>query len=148
MNVAAHHWVGPFELRSLLEHSIDETHPKPPESGSAYVVTVKTWHSEPDASCLPLYVGGTTGKGARFRTRIGDLIADLLGFYGSETGHHSGGQSLHKWCKQHSVDPLSLSIAWVKGAACHRCLEVNLVAGLSPSLNRKAPPGCRIHNDA
>jgi hypothetical protein len=36
-------------------------------------------------------VGGNTGGAARFCTRIGDLVADMHGFFGNETGHHSGG---------------------------------------------------------
>jgi hypothetical protein len=35
-------------------------------------------------------------------------------------GHSSGGQSLHKWCKERGVHPLDLHVAWVEGTACHR----------------------------
>src|SRR4051794_19543171 len=37
--------------------------------------------------------GGTTGKSERFRTRVGDLLADLFGFYTTTTGHHSVGDT-------------------------------------------------------
>ena len=138
-------WVGPFEVRELLAHCIDEALPLPPESGSAYLVSRHTWRGEPTPRCEPLYVGGNTGQSARFRTRLGDLIADLFGFFGAETGHHSGGMSLHRWCREHQVSPLALHIGWLDRSSCHRCLEGDLVRELAPVLNRKAPAGCRMH---
>ncbi len=138
-------WVGPFEVRGLLAHCIDDSMPLPPESGSAYLVSCHSWISDPDARCEPLYVGGNTGQSARFRTRLGDLVADLFGFFGGETGHHSGGQSLHRWCRENRVDPLTLHLAWVNRCSCHRCLEIEIVRELSPVLNRKAPARCGVH---
>lgn len=140
-----HKWIGPFTVRDLLAHAIDSSIPLPPESGSAYLISRYSWRSYPTDRCMPLYIGSNTGRSARFRTRLGDLIADLFGFFGKETGHHSGGQSLHAWCRQHQINPLKLHIAWVDGCSCHRCLEVELFRELSPQLNRVVPSACAVH---
>ena len=144
--VARDKWIGPFQVRRLLEGCFDAAVPKPPDSGSAYVVTLKRWRAGPSAKSEPLYVGGNVGRSKRFRTRVGDLLADAFGFYGSETGHHSGGKSLHKWCKKNGVNPLELYIGWVASTKCHRCLEVRLFSELQPRLNRKTPPQCVKHS--
>lgn len=144
-------WVGPFQIRAILEASINAELPKPPATGSAYIVTRRAWQTDPDTESHVLYVGGNTGKPGRFRTRVGDLLADALGFFTKKTsrhpgtGHHSGGMSLHQWCKDHSVNPLDLYIAWVEGSTCHRCLEIGLYRKLSPELCKKAPARCRQH---
>jgi hypothetical protein len=138
-------WVGPFAIEDLLRHSIDESYSRPPESGSAYMVTLHSWQGRPTIECRPLYIGGNTGRSKRFRTRIGDLLADLFGFFGEETAHHSGGQSLHRYCRENNINPLELHIAWVKMAECHRCLEVDLYSRLKPLLNRRVPPKCSDH---
>jgi hypothetical protein len=138
-------WVGPFSARQILERCMDKSIPRCPESGSAYLVSRCAWISEPTLRCQPLYVGGNTGSSSRFYTRIGDLLADLFGFFTDETGHHSGGQSLHRWCRENHVDPLRLYLAWVRRCTCHHCLEIDLVRELSPALNRKAPARCPNH---
>jgi len=138
-------WVGPFKFSEVLERSIDLSFPKPPESESAYVVTLKAWKRAPSRESVPLYVGGNTGLSKRFRTRVGDLVADMFGFFGSETGHHSGGQSVHAYCERNRVSPLNLFIGWVEGCECHRCLEIELCRSLRPSLNRSAPSRCSRH---
>lgn len=142
---AKYEWVGPFEVQELLAHCIDDSIPLPPESESAYLVSVHPWSREPSALCRPLYVGGNTGHSARFRTRLGDLVADSFGFFGGGTGHSSGGRSIHQWSRENQVNPLKLHVAWVKRCACHRCLEIELVGELSPVLNRKAPARCSVH---
>src|SRR5215208_5109357 len=109
--VPTREWVGPFEVGELLAHSIDDSLPRPPESGSAYVISGRAWSSEPTPDCEPLYVGGNTGRSARFRTRLGDLLADLFGFFGGGTGHHSGGITLHRWCRERGVNPMGLYVA-------------------------------------
>lgn len=73
--------MGPFLVRDLLAHSIDDSIPLPPESGSAYLVSQKGWSERPTDKCAPLYVGRNTGQSARFRTRRGDLLADPFGFF-------------------------------------------------------------------
>lgn len=138
-------WVGPFQVGRVLEHCIDKSVPRPPEMGTAYLVSQSSWRSAPTHRCQPLYVGGNTGSPSRFRTRIGDLLADLFGFFSENTCHHSGGKSLHQWCRKNQVSPLQLYLAWVRECTCHRCLEIDLVRELSPALNRKAPARCPIH---
>jgi hypothetical protein len=67
----------------------------PIHQDSPMLVTRRGWRSRPTPKCEPLYVGGITGKSQRFRTRVGDLLADIFGFYnGKHTriGHHSGGR--------------------------------------------------------
>jgi hypothetical protein len=139
-------WIGPFQVRELLTRCLDESFPRPPVSGSAYLVSRHAWAGVPDAACGPLYVGGNTSRSPRFRARVGSLIADLFGFYSERAGHHSGGQSLHRWCRANDVQPLDLFIAWVDPGACHRCLEIDLERELSPALNRKAPARCEHHS--
>jgi len=138
-------WVGPFRVQQLLDQCIDDKTPLPPASGSAYVVTQRSWNGAPNSSCGVLYIGGNTGRSPRFRTRLGDLLTDAFGFFGGGTGHSSGGQSIHKWCRENQVNPLRLYLAWVSQCACHRCLEIQLFHELSPKLNRIAPSRCRVH---
>lgn len=138
-------WIGPFEVQRLLDHCIDGGTPMPPESGSAYVVTQRLWKGSPKADCGVLYVGGNTGRSGRFRTRLGDLLADAFGFFGGGTGHSSGGQSVHAWCRENQVNPLRLHLAWVNRCRCHRCLEIELFRELSPLLNKVTPSRCRVH---
>jgi hypothetical protein len=139
-------WVGPFQLRELMDQCLNEDAPKPPEAESAYLITKEKWKSEPTNESVPLYVGGNTGKSIRFRTRVGDLIADACGFFNDKrTGHHSGGQSIYDWCKRNRTHPLDLYIAWIEGTDCHRCLEVRLFEEFKPQLNRMRPSGCKAH---
>ena len=123
-------WIGPFQVRKMLEHCLDDSVvPKALESGSAYLVTRKDWRTAPTHESIPLYVGGNTGEAPRFRTRVGDLLADAFGFFTSKTGHSSGGTRLHHWCRENSVNPLDLYIAWIDGSGCHRCLESDCPQG-------------------
>lgn len=140
-------WIGPFRIRNILQHSIDYRFPRPPESRSAYVVTRRPWIHNPNPSSKPLYIGGNTGGSKRFRTRLGDLLADAFGFFGNETGHSSGGQSLHRWCRRNHVNPLNLYVAWVEHSKCHRCLEVRLHGHLKTKLNQMKPPKCEMHRN-
>lgn len=147
MLFAHERWVGPFKIRRLLESCLDrESELVPPAVGSAYVVTKRAWQSAPSRGSELLYVGGNTGKSERFRTRIGDVIADAFGLFSTpKTGHSSGGQSLHKWCFENGVHPFDLHIAWVRGAECHRCLECRLYGALKPQLNKVRPKACGTH---
>ena len=141
-------WIGPFEFGSLLRDRLDPEAPWPPISGSAYLVTQHFWDRQPTPKSVPLYVGGNTGHSQRFRTRIGDLLADSFGFFTPERGHHSGGQSIWKWSNEHVVNPLALHLAWVQPGNCHRCLESSLVSQLKPLLNKHRPASCREHPQA
>lgn len=145
MLIKAEKWIGPFQIGIMLERCFDPKMTRPPASGSAYVVTERAWRKQPSGSSGVLYVGGNTGKSARFRTRLGDLIADAFGFFSETTGHHSGGQHIHEWCRANGVNPLDLHLAWIAGTSCHRCLEIRLVKVLTPSLNRMTPSRCVTH---
>jgi len=139
-------WTGPFPLRRLVEHCIDPEQPWPPADGILYFVSRRIWDGTPSPACEPLYVGGLTGRSERMTTRVGDLVADLLGFFGGGTGHHSGGQRLYEWCLEHAVHPLELHVGWLEDpAACRRCTEVEWNARLTPAFNAVAPPACRDH---
>lgn len=146
-NANDHSWVGPFKIGDLLAHTVDGSIPLPPNSRSVYLISRHGWVSRPSKSSSLLYVGGNTGESERFRTRIGDLMANLFGFFSEETRRHSGGKRLHEWCKEHQINPLTLYIAWVDGCACHRCLEVDLFQELQPLLNRATPPACLAHGN-
>jgi len=140
-------WVGPFKIGDLLADCISPTAIFPPDFGSAYLVTQHPWRRVPTKASNALYVGGNTGKSKRFRTRIGDLLADSFGFFTGMRGHHSGGQSIRKWTLENGVSPLDLHLAWVKPGECHRCLEVTLVENLKPRLNKHRPAACASHRN-
>lgn len=143
-------WTGPFRVADLLANCLVDDHPWPPESKAVYLVARRPWKGAPGDQCGPLYFGGTTGASERFCTRIGDLIADMHGFYGRRTGHHSGGQKLWVWCRNHRVVPGELFLGWAT-APCSRCAEVEVAESLAPEwskrdlLNKNRPPGCASH---
>jgi len=111
-------WTGPYTVDQLLDSFLAVSHPRPPEGKSVYLVSKDPWTNRPATDCSPLYAGSNTGRSMRFRTRVGALIADMFGFFGTETGHHSGGQTLHRYCKDKRVNPKELYIGWVKGCGC------------------------------
>lgn len=141
-------WIGPYKISDLLANCTDPRAPFPPTRGSAYLVTHHAWSDKPTSHAFPLYAGGNTGKSARFRTRVGDLIADILGFFTETRGHHSGGRSIRRWTLENGVHPLDLHLAWVAPGSCHRCLEVEVVGTLKPLLNKKQPAACPKHRAA
>src|SRR4051794_8723530 len=114
-------WVGPITIGMLLDQVVAARPIMPPVSDSVYLISRKPWKSAPGASCEPLYVGGNTSTSERFRTRMGDLIADMFGFYSSATGHHSGGQSLNAYCKEDKINPKKLYVGWLERCDCRRC---------------------------
>ena len=133
-------WEGPFTIDSLLDNCLDDPHPSPPESNAVYLVSRKPWETRPGPDCIPLYVGSNTGKSPRFVARIGDLIADMFGFF----HHSSGGQSLHSYCKKERLNPKRLYLGWVH-CGCMRCAENYLYDDLKPELNLVRPQRCRDH---
>lgn len=138
-------WIGPYKIQEFLAGMADKSLPAPPAKDGVYLVSERQWTNEPTKDCVPLYVGGNTGRSPRFRTRMGDLIADMLGFFCDETGHHTGGQSLRKHCLKNELNPLNLWIGWAEGVACGRCAEIEVVDKLNPTLNKKTPPACKQH---
>ncbi len=140
-------WIGPFTIDKLLDGMLNNTIPKPPESQSVYLISLKPWITEPTTDSNPLYVGSNTGKSKRFRTRVGDLIADTFGFFSEETGHPSGGQSINAFCKKNNLNPKNLLIGWLDHCECIRCEEGNLFERLEPNLNKNKPSACDIHKN-
>ena len=139
-------WVGPFRIARLLDSCIDAHQPWPPEELGVYLVSHQPWTRAPTKACEPLYVGSTTGRTPRFATRVGDLVADLFGFYGTATGHSTGGQRLWRWCDENRVKPGHLLLGWyTQPGMCPRCEEVRLTAALRPWLNLVLPPRCPLH---
>lgn len=116
-------WVGPYKLRDLIENCMEEDQEWPHATKGAYLVSVKSWEGEPGESASALYVGSSGENSNRFCTRIGDLVADMLGFYDGNTGHHSGGQKIWEWCRKQETNPLDLYMAWKTHVQCVRCEE-------------------------
>ncbi|MBI2166465.1 MAG: hypothetical protein HYU29_08730 [Chloroflexi bacterium] len=139
-------WVGPFTVDDLLESCLDNDHPWPPKSNSVYLVSRNLWDTLSVVDSVSLYVGSNTGKSPRFCTRIGDLIADLFGFFQEGTGHSSGGISLHNYCKKQNLNPKQLHIAWIVNCGCVRCAETVIYDLTKPELNIKRPPKCIKHH--
>jgi hypothetical protein len=143
-------WTGPFRIADLLTNCGRDPSVRPPEHSGVYLVSKRSWTQTPKAQCEPLYYGSNTGHSARFRTRIGDLIADMYGFWCEATGHHSGGQSLYKWCLESRVSPGDLYLGWATSESwCSRCVELDLsrrFEGSRPTLlNKIRPPKCADH---
>ncbi len=139
-------WCGPYTISTLLKNCLKEGIPRPPERDSVYLVSRRKWAESPTQKSVPLYVGSTTGVSARFRTRVGDVVADLFGFFGSETGHSSGGRSLHRYCRENGIHPNKLFIAWQDRCACARCEENRHFDSLRPLLNQRRPSRCAAHH--
>ena len=135
-------WIGPFKIMELLEKCFDESRKPPEDNKAVYLVSKNKWEKIPNKDCEPLYVGSTTGKSKRFRTRVGDLLADMFGFYGEETGHHSGGKSINGFCRENNINPLGLYIGWTANTGCIRCAENKLFDDLEPKLNQNRPKRC------
>jgi hypothetical protein len=138
-------WKGPYTINRLLGSLLEPPNLRPPEAHGVYLISQKSWENQPAKDCIPLYVGSNTGTTERFRIRIGDLIADMFGFFGSEKGHHSGGRSLHNYCRGKHMNPKKLYIAWTSDFPCERCSENAVYDRLKPSLNKKRPARCKRH---
>jgi hypothetical protein len=152
MTLRSMSWVGPLTIDQLLDNWLTKS-VWPPDSNGVYLVSRFAWTGRwPSDGCLPLYVGSNTGKSPRFRTRIGDLIADMFGFFGESTGqssgHSSGGVSLHDYCVEERLTPKQLFICWVDNCTCLRCAETYVCGWLEPKLNKNRPPRCREHQES
>lgn len=134
-------WLGPFKIATLLDKCFNEEY-KPPDSNSIYLISREAWERSP-YNCTPLYIGSLTGNTPRLRDRIGDLIADMFGFF----FHHSGGQSIYYYCKEENLNPKELYIGWLEKCGCMRCAENYYYNLLEPKLNINKPSKCREHND-
>lgn len=139
-------WEGPFRVARLLDASIDASQPWPPEDLGVYLVSCQPWTKTPTRACEPLYVGSTTGRTPRFATLVGDLVADMFGFYGTTTGHNNGGQRIWRWCDENRVKPGHLFLGWyTQPGMCPRCEAARASAALRPQLNVWGPPRCTVH---
>lgn len=141
-------WIGPITIDRLLDGALDSSVPRPPIQPSVYVISREPWAEQPTENSEPLYVGGNTSNSLLFRTRIGSLVADMFGFFGGPKGHHSGGQTLYRYCVQAGIDPRELYIGWVEDIDCHRCEENRVYDELGPALNKNRPAKCREHGYA
>ncbi len=141
-------WEGPVSINALLADCLKKS-VWPPTATGVYLVSQYEWKKWPEPECKPLYVGSTTGKGDRFLTRVGDLIVDMYGFFGGNTGHSTGGASVHKYCIETGVHPGSLYIGWIPNPKCRRCAELFVWDWFNDLdttlLNRKRPPRCVDH---
>lgn len=151
MSIKSTNWIGPFRFEELLSNVLEPSRVLPPNHPSVYIVSLKHWKDLPAKDSGILYVGGNTSDSSLFRNRIGDLLADLFGFYredkeGGKKGHHSGGQKLHRYCLDKQINPLSLFIGWAVNVYCHRCAENYYYDELKPKLNKKRPAKCKDHN--
>jgi hypothetical protein len=139
-------WEGPLTIGDLLDQVVAKYPVMPPPARSVYLVSKKAWKGKPDSSCEPLYVGGNTSESERFRTRVGDLIADMFGFYSNETGHHSGGITLNEYCAKARINPKDLYIGWLKKCDCGRYAECTIFEELRPKFWKKKPARCKQHS--
>jgi len=139
-------WIDPVTIDSLLDAMLSDPSSAPPSSNSVYLVSRHSWNGKPDSGCAPLYIGSNTQNPDRFRTRIGDLLADAFGFFTDASGHHSGGQSLNEYCQREKVNPKQLYIGWLTRCACSRCAENELYETLRPLLNKNRPSKCKAHH--
>lgn len=151
-------WTGPFTIQTYLDNAISREpvwgERWPRERDAIYVVSQHEWSGQPDERAHVLYVGGNTGQTSRFVTRIGDLLADMFGFFGEETGHHSGGQTLWRWCNHNNVRPTTLWLGWGT-SECSRCSERFMFDTFARApkddleakglRNKISPPACPIH---
>lgn len=138
-------WIGPFRIDRLLDGMLYDHFSKPPDSDSVYLISIKSWTNKPTPDCVPIYVGSNTSTSQRFRTRIGDILADMFGFFTDATGHHSGGQSIYKFCRERKINPKDLFIGWMETCGCSRCAENEEYESLQPLLNKKRPARCGRH---
>ena len=138
-------WVGPFQLRNLLENTLNKKQPLPKGSKGVYLVTEEKWSGTPSEASKPMYVGSVTGDNERFLSRVGELIIEILGFSSEYPGRHRGGQLIHEHCFRMDLKPLDLWIAWKTHVRCNRCEEMRVFRELNPWANKNTPPTCKEH---
>ena len=138
-------WVGPFALIDYLGAVLNEGHRWPAESNGIYVVSTASWRGRPTIACRPLYVG----LSSVLITRIGSLVADMLGLFAHESGHHSGGRTIYFYCKKTGIPPLKLYLGWKESVPWEHCCEFYEYWRLNrPPCNSRAKgkePWCQSH---
>jgi hypothetical protein len=83
-------WQGPYRLGDNRGDIFTNTLIRPPPSAGIYVVSENNWRTTPDAGAQPLYVG----RSNYLRSRLGDLLSDMLGFTGDEPLGRGEGNSV------------------------------------------------------
>jgi len=126
---------------------MDDFQPWPKEETGVYVVSRLPWEREPTTASDILYVGSNSQNPELFLRRVGDLIIDMLGFWGHQvnSGHHAGGQTLWLHCYENKINPLDLFLGWQHRIPCARCAELESYLALSPRLAKKTPARCHEH---
>jgi hypothetical protein len=138
-------WTGPIELERLLDRPLANSKQRPPTSPGIYVVSTKPWASRgPTSDGSILYVG----QGNVLRRRIGQLVAEMLGFTKDKASGggllHSGGHHLWHYCLAEETEPTKLFLGWSVVRGCLNCAEAKSARKLGPKLSR-ATPRCRKH---
>jgi hypothetical protein len=135
-------WQGPFVLRDYLGLLLNMEAPSWPRSGAGvYVVTRHLWQGRPTAAAHVLYAGGT----GNLLERLGNLVADALGFFGHReggkgwVGRHGGAQKLWCYCDREKVGVGDLALGWAATTVpCQWCIEGQLLDRLQPALNDRS----------
>jgi len=134
-------WVGPFVLRDYLGGLLSMTlNVWPPARPGVYVVSSQPWTGRPVEGVV-LYTGATKN----LLDRMGNLIRDVLGFYGPVedapdewVGKHSGAQTLWQYCRDRGEPVGDLVIGWAATASpCQWCMEKEVAGLLKPTLNKR-----------
>ncbi len=71
-------WIRLFNFEEMLDNAPGFNLPLPPCDKGVYIVSSKLWNKIPSSHCTPLYVG----KSENTRNRVGNLNADVFGFFG------------------------------------------------------------------
>jgi hypothetical protein len=138
-------WIGPYQLRAWLENCMNPDQRWPEERAGIYLVSLRSWTGEPTSDCVPMYVGTNTTNPNLFRHRVDNLVRDMVGFFGTYAGSHSGGRKLYEHCKEKRLHPLDLYIGWTE-VACGSCSERTLYDKFRSSLlNGNRPARCKVH---
>jgi hypothetical protein len=134
-------WKGAYQLRSFLEECWDRVYKGVWRDKSGigkkgiYVVSAKPWQGIPTLAAEAVYVGRVIAKklnkkkAYRFKTRIGECVAGMLGF---PLGHHINRYLKEYLEKNGNIRPLDLYFGWAEGVACTACAELEAFDALQP----------------
>jgi hypothetical protein len=132
-------WNPPKQLRWWFENCMKPGVRWPGHKG-VYVVTGKSWVAAPSERSDIWYVGTVKNDSGRLCTRVGDLIADMLGFFSDKNGHHSGGQSIFYLCDKLGIHPGDLWIGWKQWVHDASDTEKSIIAALNGTR-------CNVHHN-